>query len=435
MEYDVAVIGLGPAGLEFVKKSIKSGLKIIAFEKTSIGGTCLNVGCIPTKTILSCSEVFLKLKELDKFGINKLEDFPQYSYEKMCLKKDSIVEKFTKALKKDFESKGVTIIEGEAALSVENGFAKIISNGEEYFAQKIIISTGSKPYELKNLPFNQKDVLNSDDVLKLKEIPQNILIIGSGAIGLEWAQIFSNLDKNVVIVEKADKLSPQSDFEVSQRIERILKTRKIKFFKNSEVKSYENKVATLIDGTQIPSDIILVAVGRSALLPNIEGDFEIQINKDYTTNIKNVYAIGDTQSSAKLAHIASYQAKSLFDSLYNSKKIADSPYPAIIYGNPEIASCGLREDDIVNPEEYKIFKLPLTFLPKAWCDNKIEGFIKIITKEGKIKGAHIIAPEASSLIMQIIIAMKGNLSIEDIKDTIFAHPTYSEGILEALNND
>ena len=432
MIYDVAIIGLGPAGIEFAKESLKFGLKTIAFEKSSVGGTCLNLGCIPTKTMLSCAEVFSKISNFSKYGILSAQDEFNYSYSQMRAKKNKIVEKLSDALKKDLLNKGLTIISSAAELCIENNCALIVSDNKEYRAKKIIAASGSKPLDI-DIDCQKDVLLNSDDLLSLTELPKNILIIGSGAIGIEWARIFASLGVNVCVVEKAKSLAPQCDKDISARIERFFKISKVKFFKDCIVLAHNNGVATLSNGSEIICDKILCAAGRAKVLPKIINNFNLQILNNCKTNIDNLFVTGDAVGGIMLAHAASFQARSLFNSIYKNKEYSISDIPSVIYGSPEIASIGIKEQEIDDLSLYKIYKLPISYLPKAWCDDEIDGFIKIITKDGYIKGAHIVSKEASALICQIAIAMKANMRTDDLLEVVFPHPTYSEGIYEALN--
>lgn len=436
MKYDVAIIGLGPSGIKFAQECLKKGLKTIAFEKASVGGTCLNVGCIPTKTFLSCAEAFLKLKNCTKYGIVCDNLNPNVSYESICKKKDGIVTKFSQAVAKDLTFRGLEIKNSVAKLYCKGSCATVIADNIEYQAEKIFVSTGSKPFELPAFKFDSHCILSSDDMLKCQELPKSMLIIGSGAIGVEWARILNSFGVDVTVVEKAQSLLPQMDKDISSRIERMFKMSKIKFFKSATLDSFSSGVVTLSDGKKFDAQKVLCAIGRVSVLPEITDDFKLIINDDCSTNLKNVYVIGDASGKTMLAHYASYQAKALFDSVYNNKEFKQADVPSVVYGSPEIASIGVREQDIDENElkNYKIYKLPLAFLPKSWCDDSTDGFIKIITKDDCILGAHIVSNEASALIMQISIAMKAKMKVQDLEEVIFPHPTYSEGILEAIIN-
>ncbi len=403
MIYDVAIIGLGPAGYKFAQLALGHGLSVICFEKNFCGGTCLNLGCIPTKTILHDAE-------------SNVTD-----WNTILTRKDSIVEKFKKAVEKDLINKGAKIIFNEATINND----AIYAANEEFKYKRIIVATGSKPLEIKGLEFDGDFILSSDDLFKLAKIPKSIVIVGSGAIGIEWARIFSALGSEVTIIEKAPNLLPAGDCDISKRLERIFKMRKIKFYKDCEVLKIEKKKLFLSNGETLETERILVAVGRKSIkLENTLGD--------------NIFEIGDANTEGtqiKLAHYATAQAQRLFEHLYKDvalKNISPLQVPSVVYGTPEIASIGFREQDA--PKDAKIHNLPIAFLAKAHCDGNIEGFIKIITDSyGKIIGAHIFSNEASALISQIAILMKFEATISDVQDIIFPHPTLSEGIFEALS--
>ena len=433
MKYDVAIIGLGPSGLEFAKSALKLGLKVIAFEKSSAGGTCLNLGCVPTKTMLSCAEVFSKILNSTKYAIELGETDIKISYKSMCNKRVQIVEKIKSARVKDMVNKGLEIVPHKASVVVNSNTAHIVSSNIEYSAEKIVIATGSRPSLVSGFDFHSNAFINSDDLLTCDELPNDILIIGSGAIGIEWATIFNTFGVNVCVVEMAENLAPSCDLDICARLERIFKMKKIKFYKNATLVEYKDNIAKFSNGESFKCDKILFAAGRKPVLPEITG-VNLTINPNCTTNIQNLYVIGDATGGKMLAHAASHQAKALFNNLYKNKEYNVSDIPSVIYTTPEIASIGIREQDIDKPDDFKIIKLPISYLAKSWCDGEIDGFIKLIIKNKHIKGAHIVSKEASAMIMQIAIAMKANMDTDELCDVVFAHPTYSEGIMEALNN-
>lgn len=407
MAYDIGIIGLGPAGHKMALLALKNGLSVVCFEKNFVGGTCLNVGCIPTKSILHDSEA--------SFEKNWLE---------ILERKNKIVEKFQKAVEKDLQNKGAVVIFAEA--SVEKCAEKIIiKSGEQNFeVQNLIIATGSKPQQIEGLKCDGEFLLNSNQVYNLNELPKSIAIVGSGAIGIEWARIFNNLGVETTIIEKAQALLPTSDIDVSKRLERIFKMKKIKFHLNCEIERIEKKELHLTNGQIITPDKVLIAIGRSKV--------EIEL-----PNNPHIFKIGDANCGPMLAHNATAQAKMVFEHIFNGKKITEiknSTIPTVVYGNPEIASIGEIEQNLTN-KNYKVYSQQIASLPKAHCDLNTEGFVKIISDEfGKILGAHIISKEASAMIVQIAIAMKAEMSIDELKEVIFPHPTLSEGILEALEN-
>ena len=406
--YDYGIIGGGPAGYTAGMFLAKQGHSVILFEKDKLGGTCLNKGCIPTKSLLHSSELYAEILSSNSIGVG-FENL-EFDFSKVVEKKDKTVEKIRKSLELAVKNSGVKTVYAEACIKDKN---TITAENNEYKIGNIITATGSKPRELKGLEFDGKFILSSDDVLNLNTLPKSVLIIGSGAIGIEWARIFSNFGTEVTVVEIAEHLIPTADIDVSKRIERIFKQKKVKFYTKDSIEKINDKQVFLKSGAELSPDFILVAVGRSPVLPNYCCDSTI---------------IGDSCGEIQLAHYAIHQAKELALGIPYNKDLI----PSIIYGNPEIAWVGKREQDC--GDDCKKLLLPITALGKAWCDDATEGFIKLITKEDKIIGAHIVSKEASSLIHILLTAMQNNISINDMKKLCFAHPTYSEGIFDILIN-
>lgn len=406
MDYDFGIIGGGPAGYTCAMSLAQQGKKVVLFEKDKLGGTCLNRGCIPTKILLHASEIYNQTLNSQSFGIQV--DPSNFDFSKIIEKKDAIVEKIRKSLELAVKNSGVQVVYSEAKIINPN----LILADEEYKVNKIIVATGSEPKEIKGLEFDKEFILSSDDVLKLNSLPKSVLIIGSGAIGIEWARIFSSFGVEVSVVELADHLAPLADIEVSKRLERIFKQKKINFYTKESVDKIENRVVTLRSGKVIEPDFILLAVGR---IPN-----EVEI--------ENCSIIGDACGEIQLAHYAIQQGLNLANGKLQT--LDKNLIPSVIYGEPEIAWVGLREQDC--DETCQKVNLPITALGKSWCDDATDGFIKIIAKNNRIVGAHIVSKEASALIQQIVIAMQNNISIEQLKQVCFAHPTFSEGIFEAI---
>ena len=400
--FDLGIIGGGPAGYTAAFEARRRGMSVVLFEKDKIGGVCLNKGCIPTKAILHSAELYEEIKCSEDLGI--LAGNLSFDYQKIVEHKDKIVEKLRKTLELSLKNAGVIVVYAEAKVEKSN----IIAENEIYTCKKIIHATGSKPKDFSTLKFDHKFVLSSDDILNMTELPENILIIGSGAIGIEWARIFSAFDVEVTIVETAEHLLPLADIEVSKRIERIFKTKKIKTYLSDSVEKIEDKKVFLKSGEILTPECVLLAVGR---IPN-ESEGII---------------LGDASGKIQLAHFAIKQALKEIGNI----EFDETLVPSVVYGNPEIAWIGKREQDL---QDYQKSNMLISALGKSHCDNCTDGFIKILTQNGKIVGAHIISKEASSLIQQIAIAMQNNLTIEDLKKVCFAHPTYSEGIFESLFN-
>ena len=409
--FDLGIIGGGPAGYTVALNAKSEGLSAVLFEMDEVGGTCLNKGCIPTQAILHSAQMFKDMKNSTNLGINA--ENVTVDFQKVMERKNEIILKLRKMLELSIKNSGTTVIKSHAEIIADN---KIRDNeGNIYNCKKIIVAVGAKPREIKGLEFDHKQILSSDDVLNLENLPKSITIIGSGAIGIEWARIFSNFGVETTIVEMAEHLLPIADIEVSKRLERIFKVEKVKFYLNNCVekveKSENNVKLTLKTGEEVTSECILVGVGR-------------EINKFEN---HNATVLGDASRGIQLAHFAIKQAFEEIKGIKFDKTLV----PSVVYGTPEIAWVGVREQDL-EPDAYKKSMLLISGLGKAQCDNATEGFIKILSKDGKIVGAHIVSNEASALIMEILIAMQNNISIEKLKEVCFPHPTYSEGIFDSL---
>ena len=417
--FDLGIIGAGPAGYTAAIRASQKGLSVILFEKEHVGGTCLNKGCIPTKTILHSCKVLSEMKNSAKFGVNA--ENISFDFEKIQERQKSVSEKIRKSLFSLIKSYGITVVEEEAKITAPN---KI----NDYEVKNIVIAAGSKPNVIKfSGDYSEDFVMTSDDVLNMTQLPNSILIVGSGAIGIEWARIFSSLGVKVTVVEMMKQLIPTADFEVSQRIERLFKKSRIDFYTQTTIETIQNTKVILSNGKEIEVDKILLGAGRST---------ETQIVDDcFRTEQENVYAIGDVNRVSMLAHSAMKQAEEVIDYIVDGKKPSfdRNLVPAVIYGTPEIASIGVTEQQLQEKNvNYKKSFFPISALGKAYADDKIDGFIKILASENEILGAHIVSEEASAMIQQIVIAMANKLSPKDLHKVIFAHPTYSEGIGESI---
>ena len=406
-QYDVGIIGAGPAGYTAALHAAACGLTVVMFEKDMIGGVCLNRGCIPTKTILHSAELFKEMKSAQELGIytEKLD----YDFSKIIEHKNKTVDKLRKGLELALKNAKVKVVNTEAELLDKN---TIKADGAIYKCVKTIVATGSEAKSLKGLEFDHKFILNSDDILNMTELPENILIIGSGAIGVEWARILAAFGVEVTVVEAAERLLPLADTEISKRIERIFKSEKINFYTSVTVEKTHGEKIYLSDGKELLAKKILVAVGRKPC-----------INK----KIDGAIYIGDVGGEIQLAHFAIKQAIAEVRGIPFNKSLV----PSVVYGCPEIAWVGLREQDLEDGS-YQKSTLLVSALGKSHCDNCTDGIIKILVQDNKIVGAHIISKEASALIQQITMAIQNKIAVEKLSEICFAHPTYSEGIFESL---
>lgn len=406
-KFDVGIIGGGPGGYTAALHVAAKGEKVVLFEKDNIGGVCLNKGCIPTKSILHSSEVYKQIINSASFGVS-VENI-NLDYSKVKERKNKTVETLRKGIELALKNSKVSVVKEEAHIVSSN---VIQTKNNQYVCNKIICATGSSPKVIKGLEFDHKFLLSSDDILELDKLPESVLIVGSGAIGIEWARIFNNFGVDTTVIELAPNLLPIADTEVSKRVERIFKSNKIKYYTETSVQKIENHKVILSNNEIIEPEIVLVAVGR---IPN-----------DHTI-LDGIEYIGDACGEIQLAHYAIKQALEKIDDIEFRKEYT----PSVVYGNPEIAWVGKREQDL-EPNTYKKYMVLVSALGKAHCDGNTDGFIKILSQDDKIVGVHIVCAEASSLILQLLIAMQNGINAEKLKEICFPHPTYSEGIFEAL---
>lgn len=432
--YDFGIIGSGPAGYTAAIRAAQLGKSVVLFEKEFVGGVCLNKGCIPTKTFLHCADVYNSLKKVSNLGIN-IENY-SLDFAKVAERKEKTVEKLRKSLEMLLKSYGIEIVQAEAKVIKEgerargqegkqishslltSHFSLIEANDETYECQNILIATGAEPKCVGGFEFDHEFILNSDDVLNLKELPKKVLIAGSGAIGIEWARIFSAFGVEISIVEIADRLLPLADTEISERLLRTFKMAKIKTFLSTSINEIKDKKVTLSNGEVLETDFVLFATGRKACLPAFLPSCPL--------------AIGDCSGGIQLAHYASHQGIQIVNHIVLGEEIKEFLVPSVVYGSPEIAWIGLNEKELEG-KEFKKSVFPMSALGKAHADGDIEGFVKILAdNEGNILGAHIIGAEASALIHHLSIAMQNGIKVKDLKHCCFAHPTYSEGVYESL---
>ncbi len=406
-KYDLGIIGAGPGGYTAALAAAEQGKNVVLFEKENIGGVCLNKGCIPTKSILHSSELYKKLQNAQDFGINVTG--AEVDFQKVIERKNKNIETLRKGIELALKNAKVTTIAKEAKILTPT---TIEAAGEIYQADKIICAAGSSPRNLKGLEFDHKFILSSDDILNLDKLPKRILIVGSGAIGLEWARIFSNFGVEVTLTELAPNLLPLADIEVSKRVERCFKKEKIKFYTGTSVIRVEDCKVTLSNNEILMPEKILVAAGRVS---------------NCGKKIDGITYIGDAAGEIQLAHYAVKQAYNVCAGIDYCKNLI----PSVIYGTPEIAWAGMREQDLEAGTYQKSVQL-VSALGKAWCDGETEGFIKILSQNDKIIGVHIVCTEASSLLTAMLFAMQNNITVDALKQVCFAHPTYSEGLFEAL---
>ncbi len=446
-EFDLAIIGAGPGGYVAAIRASQLGLNTVVMEKDKPGGVCLNIGCIPSKALIHQAAIFNSIKDLESMGIKV--DTSEFDYKQVFKKSRLAAKKLSKGVQFLLRKNKVDYIEGEAIFKDKN---TLIVNEEEIKAKNIIIATGSKARQLPGFKIDEKNILSSTGALMLEELPKRMLIIGGGTIGVEAAHLFNRFGVEIHLVEMLDNIVHLEDEDVSKELEKTFKKRNINVYTSTKVSGYEkseNGFAVTLDGKDgkqevVSVDKILVSVERVA---NIEGfgleELGVEIEKGgfiktkdyYETNVNGVYAIGDVLSSPSLAHVASKEAEIAVEHIAGhepEKKLDPDIIPGAVYCEPEIGSFGLKEKD-ADKDKHKVSKFPYKAVGRATALEQNEGFIKLITDKqtGMILGASIIGAQASELIHELLLAKSLKISAQKIAELIHAHPTLSEGIMEA----
>ncbi|GAB4540287.1 MAG: dihydrolipoyl dehydrogenase [Thermodesulfovibrionia bacterium] len=446
----IAILGAGPGGYVAAIRAAQLGADVTVIEETEVGGTCLNRGCIPTKTLIASADVLSKAKSAGDFGL-QLNGSIEPDIQKIIERKDKVVSIQVKGIRGLFKSWGIRCIDGRGFMVSPKSIMVTTKDGskEEVTADRVIIATGSRPANIPTFPFDGKNILSSDDALRIDNIPSSILIIGAGVIGCEFAFIFREFGSDVTMVEMLSHAVSTEDEEISSILERELKKRKIRLFTDVKVESVEIKdgggvSARLSNGNIIEAEKVLVSIGRAINSDNIgiedigikKGQRgEIIVDNRMQTNIEGVYAIGDVVGGLMLAHVASREGiVAAENAMGGNRQIDYGVVPSAIFANPEIASVGMRERDAIQKGiKVRIGRFQFRALGKAHAMGEIVGMIKLIADDetDRLLGAHIIGAHASDLIHEAAIAIKNGLTARDIAHTIHAHPTLSEGIMEA----
>ena len=452
-KFQAVVIGGGPGGYVCAIRLAQLGLKTACVEsRGSLGGTCLNVGCIPSKSLLNLSEEFHKVKNLSNKGIEVGE--VKLNLDKMMKSKDKAVTVLTKGVEFLLKKNKVTYYKGVGSFKSKNEISIIDADNNEtlIFSEKVIIATGSVPVALPGISFDEKIIVSSTGVLKLDKVPKKLMVVGGGYIGLEMGSVWSRLGSEVHVVEFLDHITPGMDKEISNEFMKILKKQGIKFHMQHKVEKITKKNSSAIvltldkDGNRknFDCDVVLVSVGRK---PNTEGlnlekiglnlddKNRIQTDKNFKTNLENIYAIGDVITGPMLAHKAEDEGIAVAENIAGqSGHVNYDTIPGVIYTTPEVASIGKTEEQLKESNiKYKIGKFSFMANSRAKAIDDTEGFVKILADEktDKVLGAHLIGPHAGELIAEIGVAMEFGASSEDIARTCHAHPTFSEAVKEA----
>ena len=448
----ITILGAGPGGYVAAIKAAQLGAEVTIIEESEVGGTCLNWGCIPTKTLIASAELLHKMKKAESFGL-ELDGTVSPDIEKIVERKNKVVSTQVKGIRGLFKSWGVNIIEGRGVIVDPKKIKVTLKDGvtEEVETDRIIIATGSKPAQIPVFPFDGKRIISSDHAINPESVPKSLLIIGAGVIGCEFAFIYKEFGAEVTMVEMMPNAVSTEDEEISQTLERELKKNKIKLMTGTSVEKVnlnENSVTvTLSDGKSVEVEQVLVSIGRAVNTKEIgleaigveTGQMgEIIVDSKMQTNVEGVYAIGDVIGGIMLAHLASKEGMvAVENAMGGSSKVNYDVVPAAIFTSPEIGSVGIREKQAVEKGlKYKVGRFQFRGLAKSHAMGEIAGLFKIIADEetDKILGAHIIGAHASDMIHEVALAMEKGLTTKDIAHTIHAHPTLAEGVMEAAED-
>ncbi|WP_299161246.1 dihydrolipoyl dehydrogenase [uncultured Tenacibaculum sp.] len=454
MKYDLIVIGSGPGGYIAAIRASQLGSKVAIIEKYStLGGTCLNVGCIPSKALLDSSHHYYDaIKHFEEHGISV--ENPTFDFGKMVARKANVVETTTGGIKYLMDKNNIDVYEGlgsfedatHVKVSKNDGTSEVIEG------TNIIIATGSKPSTLPFISIDKERVITSTEALKLKEVPKHLLVIGGGVIGLELGSVYKRLGADVTVIEYAPTITPTMDKDVSKELTKVLKKQGMKFNANHGVTSVErngNEVvvkATNKKGEEVTftGDYCLVSVGRKPYTEglgldkagvNVTDRGMVEVNDHLQTNVSNIYAIGDVVRGAMLAHKAEEEGVVVAEFLAGQKPHIDyNLIPGIVYTWPEVAAVGKTEQELKDAGvEYKAGKFSMRALGRSRASGDLDGFVKVLADKNtdEVLGVHMVGARVADLIMEAAVAMEYRASAEDLARICHGHPTYSEAVKEA----
>jgi len=453
--FDLVVIGGGPGGYVCAIRAAQLGLKVACVEsRGTLGGTCLNVGCIPSKSLLNLSENFHKAqKDFNKQGIEM--DGIKLNIEKMMSNKNKSVEVLTKGVEFLFKKNKVTYFKGKGVLFSKNDIVVYESGNKRtnIRAKNIVIATGSDVAHLPGVNIDEKNIVSSTGALSFEKVPKKLAIIGGGYIGLEMGSVWSRLGSEVTVIEYLEYITPGMDREISNEFQKILTKQGIKFKMGSKVESVKNKgnlvsikyinVKNSKEET-VDFDKVLVSVGRKPYTEGLnltkvgvkrDNKGRIEVNDKLQTTINNIYAIGDVIKGPMLAHKAEEEGIAVAEILAGQAgHVNYDVIPGVVYTSPEVATVGKTEEQLKEKNtSYKVGKFPFLANSRAKVNNETDGFVKILadSKTDKVLGVHIIGPHCGDMIAEMALAMEFGASSEDIARTCHAHPTHTEAIKEA----
>lgn len=442
--YNLAIIGGGPAGYNAAAMAAKAGLDVVLFEKTALGGTCLNVGCIPTKTLLYSAKLYHYAEMGAKYGIRT--DNPSFEYDKIVARKNKVIRKLTAGIKSKVNNAGVTVITGTANVTERtDNIITIVCGEQTYQAEKLLVCTGSV-VAIPPIPgLDTAEYWTSTDALDTKELPTSITIIGGGVIGVEFAGLFATLGSKVTVIEMASEILPGIDSEISAMLREEMKKAGVEFHLSSKVLHIATGCVTYSDAEgehKIEAERTLVCVGRK---PNLEGvkDLGLEPNRNgiktdehMRTSAPNVWAAGDINATSLLAHTAEREAQvAVNDILGKPDAMHYNAIPGVIYTYPEVAGCGATEDALrAAGTPYNVHKLAMTFSGRFVAENEGgNGICKVLTDENdRVIGVHMIGNPCSEIISTACVAIEAGMTAEQLGKVVFPHPTVAEIIKESV---
>jgi dihydrolipoamide dehydrogenase len=453
MTIKLTIIGAGPGGYVAAIRAAQKGAQVTVIESGEVGGNCLNRGCIPTKTLIASAEALEHMRNAADYGV-EVAGVVGYNLAKVRERKDKIVSTQARGIRSLFKSWGVNLIEGRGSLLSPDVVRVVRKDGAttDIKSDKIIIGTGSNPSQLPGMPFDGEQIISSDDAVQLKKIPQNLLIIGAGVIGSEFAFVYRTFGAEVTLVEMLPRALSTEDEDMSDIIEREFKKSKIRLIAGVTVENVTKDsegmmTAALSNGLNIRAEAVLVSIGRSMNsdelgLENIGVTTgtrgEILVNEKLETTVPGIYAIGDVTNKILLAHVAYHQGLTAVENALGGHQVMDyAVVPAGIFTMPEIGSVGLREKEAVERGiAYRIGRFPYRALGKAHAMGEITGMVKIISDEStdKVLGMHICGVHATDMIHEGALAIKMGATTEQLGGMIHAHPTLAEAVMEAAED-
>ena len=450
MPIKLTIIGAGPGGYVAAIRAAQKGAQVTVVEGAEVGGTCLNWGCIPTKTLIASAEALERTRNAADFGI-QVSGEVSYNLAKIRERKDKVISTQVKGIRGLFKSWGVDLIEGRGSM-VSPGIVRVVrkdGTATEVRSDKVIIATGSRPAKLPGFPFDGESVITSDEAVQLMSIPKSLLIVGAGVIGCEFAFIYRSFGAEVTMVEMMAHAVSTEDEEMSALLERELKKAKIKLVTNVKVEGVEKAsdgmmAAKLSNGTEVRTERILVSIGRSMNSENLGLDTigvtvgrrgEITVNEKMETSVPGIYAIGDVTGNVMLAHVASHQGLvAVENALGGDSRMDYTVVPSGIFTMPEIGSVGLRERQAIEKGiKYRVGRFPFRGLGRSHAMGEITGMAKIIADEAtdRVLGVHICGAHATDLIHEGALAIQMGATAQQLGAMIHAHPTLAEAIMEA----